>query len=69
METMTEASPSVSVQDVVQVASIVVSCDGRNHDDQLGHPRIYLNMGEEGRVACPYCSRQFVLVDHCEFKG
>jgi len=60
---MREAAPPGPIQDVVRVKSSVVSCDGRNRDDPLGHPLIYLNMGEEGHVTCPYCSRQFVLVE------
>ncbi len=27
----------------------------------LGHPRVYLEMGEEDFVECPYCDRRFVL--------
>jgi NADH dehydrogenase (ubiquinone) Fe-S protein 6 len=26
-----------------------------------GHPNVYLEMDETGRVQCPYCSRVFVL--------
>ncbi len=28
----------------------------------LGHPRVFLSLGKEGDVVCPYCSRRFVLV-------
>ncbi|MEE3047744.1 MAG: zinc-finger domain-containing protein, partial [Pseudomonadota bacterium] len=27
----------------------------------LGHPRVFLHMGEDDSVTCPYCSRHFVL--------
>ncbi len=27
----------------------------------LGHPRVYLEMGDENFVECPYCDRRFVL--------
>lgn len=37
----------------------VVRCDGGG--GALGHPAVYLNMGEKGVVDCPYCSRRFVL--------
>ncbi len=30
---------------------------------RLGHPKVYLNLGEEGRVECPYCSRLYVLAE------
>ncbi|MFN2258643.1 MAG: zinc-finger domain-containing protein, partial [Parasphingopyxis sp.] len=28
----------------------------------LGHPRVWLEIGEEGYVDCGYCDRRFVLV-------
>jgi uncharacterized Zn-finger protein len=36
-----------------------VSCDGGG--GALGHPRVFLHM-EDGRVECPYCGRQYVLM-------
>ena len=36
-----------------------VACDGGG--GPLGHPKIDLNLGAEGRVECPYCSRTFQL--------
>jgi uncharacterized Zn-finger protein len=27
----------------------------------LGHPKVYLEMGDEGSIDCPYCDRHFVL--------
>lgn len=39
-----------------------VSCDGGG---ALGHPRIYLDLGEDGRAVCPYCSRLYLFqADH-----
>ncbi len=35
-----------------------VACDGGG---ALGHPRVYLKMGAEGRVECPYCDRLYLL--------
>ncbi|MEM1419853.1 MAG: zinc-finger domain-containing protein, partial [Pseudomonadota bacterium] len=29
----------------------------------LGHPRVYLTIGEQGFVECPYCDRRYVKVD------
>ena len=46
--------------EVIQVASRTIACDGG--DGPLGHPRVYLNMGEKDEIVCPYCSRQYVLV-------
>lgn len=36
-----------------------VVCDG--DEGALGHPRVFLNMGDDGYVECPYCDRLFVL--------
>jgi uncharacterized Zn-finger protein len=41
-----------------------VACDGGG---ALGHPLVYLELGEDGRVVCPYCSRAFVAA-HAERK-
>ena len=37
-----------------------VACDGGG---ALGHPRVYLEMGDENFVECGYCDRRFVLSD------
>jgi len=34
-----------------------VACNGGG--GPLGHPQIWLNLGTDGSVTCPYCSRQF----------
>ncbi len=43
----------------IMVDSRVVGCDGGG--GALGHPLVYLNMGDEDEIVCPYCSRHFVL--------
>jgi uncharacterized Zn-finger protein len=45
--------------EVVEADQPVVRCDGGG--GPLGHPAVYLNMGEKGEILCPYCSRRFVL--------
>jgi uncharacterized Zn-finger protein len=45
--------------EVVVVRSRRVACDGVG--GALGHPRVYLEMGEGDFVECPYCDRRFVL--------
>lgn len=35
-----------------------VVCDGPEFSK---HPRVYLNMGKDDYVVCPYCSRRFQL--------
>jgi uncharacterized Zn-finger protein len=34
-----------------------VVCDGGG---ELGHPRVYLNLGPKGEIECPYCGRRYV---------
>ena len=41
----------------IVVKSKTVNCDGGSS----GHPNIYLKIGEEKKVVCPYCSRVFML--------
>jgi uncharacterized Zn-finger protein len=36
-----------------------VACDGGG--GALGHPKVYLEMGEQTFVECGYCDRRFVL--------
>jgi len=45
--------------EVIVVRSGRVACDGVG--GALGHPRVYLEMGEASFVECPYCDRRFVL--------
>ncbi len=45
--------------ETVEVEEPVVACDGG--EAALGHPRVFLNMGDRGAVDCPYCDRRFVL--------
>jgi len=35
-----------------------VACEGSG--GALGHPKIWLNIGPDDQIVCPYCSRQFV---------
>jgi uncharacterized Zn-finger protein len=45
--------------EIITVDTDRVACDGGG--GALGHPKVYLNLGEEGRVAGPYCSRLYLL--------
>ena len=42
------------------VSSKKVSCDGGG--GALGHPKVYLEMGDENEIVCPYCSKLFKIV-------
>lgn len=43
----------------IVVASTRVACDGGG--GALGHPLVYLDMGDDDAVECGYCDRRFVL--------
>lgn len=45
--------------EVVRVHSQRVACDGVG--GALGHPRVWVDLGEEGTADCGYCDRRFVL--------
>ena len=50
--------------EVTLVDSRRVRCDGADGlrgGLALGHPRVWLEMGEATFVECPYCDRRFVL--------
>ena len=48
--------------EIVETDSETVACDGNGN--ALGHPRVFLSIGKEGFVDCPYCDRRFVLKAH-----
>jgi uncharacterized Zn-finger protein len=48
-------SPSV---ETIFVATRKIACDG---DKGSGHPRVFLTMGKNDSVDCPYCGRHYVL--------
>ena len=50
---------AVEAPEIIEVDDTRVACDGG--DGTLGHPRVFLEMGDETYVECPYCDRRFVL--------
>ncbi|MEM6934585.1 MAG: zinc-finger domain-containing protein [Pseudomonadota bacterium] len=42
-----------------EVSTTRVACDGGG--GALGHPRVFLSIGPEGWVECPYCDKRFIL--------
>jgi uncharacterized Zn-finger protein len=52
-------TPNLPAPEIVQVRSGRVACDGVG--GALGHPRVWLEMGDASFVECPYCDRRFVL--------
>ncbi|HUO87785.1 MAG TPA: zinc-finger domain-containing protein [Rhizomicrobium sp.] len=49
----------IEAPEIIEVEDTRVKCDGNG--GALGHPRVYLEMGDEDFVECPYCDRRFVL--------
>lgn len=50
---------AVEAPEIVETTSTRVACDGGG--GALGHPRVYLEMGDQNFVECPYCDKRFVL--------
>jgi uncharacterized Zn-finger protein len=50
---------AVEAPEIIEVDETRVACDGSG--GALGHPRVFLEMGDETYVECPYCDRRFVL--------
>ena len=47
-----------------------VSCDGGpDVSAALGHPRVWMEIGDEGYAECGYCDRRFVLIGGPADKG
>lgn len=48
--------------EVIHVEGHKVACNGGG--GPLGHPLVYLELGEDGIAECGYCDRKFVHKDH-----
>lgn len=46
-------------QEIIKTDKKRINCDGGG--GALGHPSVYLEMGDKTAVDCPYCGRHFVL--------
>ncbi|MBT4931804.1 MAG: zinc-finger domain-containing protein [Rhodospirillaceae bacterium] len=51
----------MEVEETIIVEQSSVSCDGDG--GPLGHPRVYLQIGNDGEIVCPYCSRTYKLAE------
>ena len=54
----------IAPPETVRTESSRVSCDGATDirgGAALGHPRVWLEIDENGYVDCGYCDRRFVL--------
>ena len=50
---------STDAPEIVVVNQTRVTCEGVG--GALGHPKVYLEMGDQDFVECGYCDRRFVL--------
>jgi uncharacterized Zn-finger protein len=55
----TSGSAAGSAPEIIEVTSTRVMCEGSG--GALGHPRVYLEMGDKDFVECGYCDRRYVL--------
>jgi uncharacterized Zn-finger protein len=46
------------ITEIIKTDHKEVACSGSG--GALGHPKVYLEMGEKDEIVCPYCSRKFV---------
>jgi uncharacterized Zn-finger protein len=53
------ASLNLAPPEKIEVDDTRVACDGGG--GALGHPRVFLEIGERDFIDCPYCDRRFVL--------
>ena len=49
--------PKLETPEVIKATGTRVACNGGG--GALGHPRVFLTFGPDGRVVCPYCSRVY----------
>ena len=43
--------------EILETDSKTVACDGGG--GPLGHPRVFLQIGQENEIECPYCGRVY----------
>lgn len=51
--------------ETIRVSHPRIACDGATDipgGAALGHPRVFLQIDEDGYVDCGYCDRRFVLI-------
>jgi len=55
---MPEHAKNIPAPETLVVEGHRVSCDGGG--GALGHPKVFLELGEDDSVECGYCDRRFV---------
>ena len=61
LETYYVIGCAVEAEQIVITEQSSVSCDGGGVP--LGHPRVYLQIGDKGDIVCPYCSCTYKLAE------
>ncbi|EZP51038.1 Zinc-finger domain protein [Sphingomonas sp. RIT328] len=62
---MLSGATMIPPPETIRVSQRRVACDGATDipgGAALGHPRVFLQIDEEGYVDCGYCDRRFVLI-------
>ncbi|MDH5410842.1 MAG: zinc-finger domain-containing protein [Alphaproteobacteria bacterium] len=54
-----KVSAAMEPVEIVEVSKSKVVCEGEK--GALGHPRVYLNMGDKREIDCPYCGKRFAM--------
>lgn len=57
---MGEQPMATQPAETLEVDTNEFPCDGGG---ALGHPRVFLHIGADGTIDCPYCGRHYVLGD------
>ena len=52
------AAPEIAPPEIITVDGDKIGCDGG--EGPLGHPLVYLSLGEAGQIDCPYCGRRYI---------
>lgn len=54
----------IAPPETIRTSHARVACDGSGPGvpAALGHPRVFLQIDEQGYVDCGYCDRRFVLI-------
>ncbi len=55
---MADAANTIPPSEVIVVTGHRIACDGGG--GALGHPRVFLEMGQDDYVECLYCDRRYV---------
>ncbi len=61
---MADPAKSIPPSEIIPTEDHRIACDGGG--GALGHPKVFLEMGQDDFVECPYCDRRFVRAGSSE---